>query len=161
MYVAELTPLKYKLCSTDNNTWFYWFNVYNMMGWTTLRIMYTNSSLFAGSYYAVSQIRGVTQRNKIHQPGPSMARSITTVRQLEQVFEPHRVMFKELKKKKKKQLLSQCLCKRKERHYKILHCFFLGGGVNYLRTFSFSWGSWNITLAKSVGWVYKPGQGRN
>jgi hypothetical protein len=43
---------------------------------------------------------------------PSMDRSIKIVRQLEQVFEPNHMMFKELKEKKK-QLSLLCFCKEK------------------------------------------------
>jgi hypothetical protein len=42
-----------------------------------------------------------------------MDRSIKSVPQLPQVFESHRMMFKELKEKKK-QLPLQCICKEKE-----------------------------------------------
>ena len=59
-------------------------------------------------------------------PGPLMERSIKIVRQLEKVCEPYRIMFKELREKKK-QLPSQCFWKEKKKikkHKK--HC--LGGG---------------------------------
>jgi hypothetical protein len=56
---------------------------------------------------AVSQIRRVSPKIKIHHSDLSMHKSIKTVRQVEQIFEPYCVMFKELKGKKKKQLTSQ------------------------------------------------------
>jgi hypothetical protein len=49
----------------------------------------------------VSQIHGVTPRIKIHNSDPSMYASIRIVRQLKQVFNPYRIMFKEFKEKEK------------------------------------------------------------
>jgi hypothetical protein len=73
---------------------------------------YTHPPLFAGSYFvAVWQIPGVASRMQIHHSGPSMYRSIKIVRQIEQVFEPYRMMFKELEEEKK-QLPSQSFCSR-------------------------------------------------
>jgi hypothetical protein len=67
-----------------------------------------------------------------------MDRSIKTVRQLQQVFEPHHVIFMGLKGEKK-QIPSQRFCKEKKNVLKILkHCF---GGVSITRGFSlFVWG---------------------
>ena len=68
-----------------------------------------------------------------------MERSIKIVRQIEQVREPYRMMFKELRGKKK-QLPSQCFWKekkkiKKKKHKK--HCL-ERGALNYLRIFYFS-----------------------
>jgi len=61
---------------------------------------YTHSTSFAGSYFAVSQIRGVAQRIKLHNPEPWMDRNIKIVPQLEKGFEPYSIMFKWLVEKK-------------------------------------------------------------
>jgi len=49
----------------------------------------------------------------MNSPGPSVDSSIIIVRQLEQVSEPYRMMFEELKDRKK-QLPSQCFCRGKK-----------------------------------------------
>ena len=72
---------------------------------------YTYPSIFSGTYLAVSQIREVAPRIKILYSDPSLDRNTRNVRQLEQNFEPYRMMFKELKAIK--QLTSQCFCKEK------------------------------------------------
>jgi hypothetical protein len=56
-------------------------------------------SLFVGSYFAASQVRGVGPRVKMHHTDPSVDTSINTARQLEQVFQPYRRIFKELKER--------------------------------------------------------------
>jgi hypothetical protein len=95
---------------------------------------------------AVSQIRGVAPRLKIHYSDPSLDRSTRNVRQLEHNFKPYRIMFKELKGKK--QFISQCFCKEMETP-KILKLLFFEGGRNYSRFLAFSEESCNLTLAKS------------
>jgi len=45
---------------------------------------------------SVSQIRMVASRIKVHLSVPSMDRGIEIVRQFEQIFKPHRLMFREL-----------------------------------------------------------------
>jgi hypothetical protein len=55
----------------------------------------------------------VTPTIKIHHLHLSVDRSIRIVQQFKQVFEPHLMIFKELKGKKK-QLPSQCFCKEKK-----------------------------------------------
>ena len=67
------------------------------------------------SLFAVSQIHGVAL--EIHNSDPAMDRSIKIVRTLEQVFEPHRLMFRELKETKQ-QLQSHCLCREKKSNNK-------------------------------------------
>ena len=64
-------------------------------------------------------------------PGPSVDSSIINVRQLEQVSEPYRMVFEELKDRKM-QFPSQCFCKGKKntKNTKIL---FSGMAVNYLQ----------------------------
>jgi hypothetical protein len=69
------------------------------------RFQYTYPSLFTGWYFAVSQIRGVAPRIKIHHSD----RSTRIVRQLEQVFEQYRMMFKDLKEKKEAAPISMFL----------------------------------------------------
>jgi hypothetical protein len=61
---------------------------------------YNHPTSLAGSYFAVSQIRGVSQRIKVHNPEPWMDRNIKTVSQFEKGFEPHSIIFKGLKEKK-------------------------------------------------------------
>jgi hypothetical protein len=63
--------------------------------------VYTHSSLLAGLYFAVPQIRRVTPQIKIHHSDPSMHKSIKTVRKLEQLFVPNRTVFKKLMGEKK------------------------------------------------------------
>jgi hypothetical protein len=60
----------------------------------------THPTSSAGSYFEVSQIRGVAQRMKVHHSEPSMDRSIKIVPQLEQGLEPYSIMFKGLRAKK-------------------------------------------------------------
>jgi hypothetical protein len=48
----------------------------------------------------MSQIHGVAPRTEIHYSVLSMGGSIEIFRQLEQVFGPYRMMFKELKEKR-------------------------------------------------------------
>ena len=57
---------------------------------------YSHPSLLAGS-----QIRDIVQRIKINYLHPLTDRGTKIVRQLELVFEPHRIMFRELKGKQK------------------------------------------------------------
>jgi len=67
-----------------------------------------------------------------------MDRSIKIVRQLKQIFEPYRTIFKELKGKKKLHL-SQSFLQRKK-HWKIVRCCFGGGGGKLCADFRFSQG---------------------
>jgi hypothetical protein len=55
----------------------------------------------------------------MNSPGPSVDSSIIIVRQLEQVSEPYRMMFEELKVREKR-LSSQCFCRGKKNTKKIL-----------------------------------------
>ena len=73
---------------------------------------YTYHSIFSGSFLAVSQIRGVAPRIKLYHSDPSTDRSTRIVRHIEQNFDLHRMMFGDLKGKK--QLTSQCFCKKME-----------------------------------------------
>jgi hypothetical protein len=61
-----------------------------------------SSLFFAGSYFTFSQICVVVQKARIHHLGPAADRNMEIVRQLEQVFERYRMMFKKLKRKGKK-----------------------------------------------------------
>jgi hypothetical protein len=70
-----------------------------------------------GSYFEASQIHDVSAKIKIHHSDPSMDRSIKIVRQFEQDFEPYRVMFKELKEKKRVAPITMFL-QRKEKTLK-------------------------------------------
>ena len=96
------------------------------------KFLYTHLSLFTGSYYAVSQIRGVAPRIKIHLSDPSMGRSIKIVRQLD--LEPHCVMFKGLRGRKGAAPITVFL-RREEKHQKIPKKLFCS---NYLRSCHFS-----------------------
>jgi hypothetical protein len=60
---------------------------------------YSHPSRYAGSYSEVSQISWLALRIKIFHPHRSMDRSITIVRNLQQIFEYYCLIFKELKKK--------------------------------------------------------------
>jgi hypothetical protein len=61
-----------------------------------------SSFFFADSYFEVLQICGVVPITRIHHSDPAADRSMKIVRQLEQVFERYRMMFKKLKERKKK-----------------------------------------------------------
>jgi hypothetical protein len=61
-----------------------------------------SSLFFAGSYFTVTQICVVVPITRIHHSGPAADRNMKIVRQLEQVFERYRMMFKKLKEEKKK-----------------------------------------------------------
>jgi len=60
----------------------------------------------------------VSPRIKMNPPGPSVDSSIIIVRQLEQISEPYRMMFEELKNRKM-QLPSHRFCKGKKNTKKI------------------------------------------
>jgi hypothetical protein len=55
---------------------------------------YIHLSLFAGLYFAVSQIREVAPRTEMHNSHPSTDRSSEIVRQLAQDFEPQCMMLR-------------------------------------------------------------------
>jgi hypothetical protein len=74
--------------------------------------VYTHLWLFAGSYFAFSQICRVATRIRMQYTNPLKDRSIEIVRHLEQVFQPHLMMFEEFKEERK-QLPIQCFCKEK------------------------------------------------
>jgi hypothetical protein len=61
---------------------------------------YCHPSPFAGCTFAVSQIREDATRIKSYHSGPPVGRSIKIIRHFEQVFEPCRMMFRELKGKR-------------------------------------------------------------
>jgi hypothetical protein len=89
----------------------------------------THPSLFACSYFAVSQIRGVALRMKMHDSDPSTDRSIKTVRQLEHTFEPYRMVFWELKGKGSSCHHNVCAKKMKTlNNYSRIFAFRGGGG---------------------------------
>jgi hypothetical protein len=58
---------------------------------------YSHPLLFAAWYLAVSRIRAFAPTVKIHHSDPSMGRRIRAIGQLEQVFDPCRMMLKGLK----------------------------------------------------------------
>jgi hypothetical protein len=72
----------------------------------------------------------VTPRIKIHKSDPSLGKSTETVQQSEQVNEPYRMMFEELKEKNK-QRTSLCCCKEKKEKNLLW-----GGGSHYLWVFT-------------------------
>jgi hypothetical protein len=77
----------------------------------------------------VSQICRVAPRIKIHHSDPSMDRMIRNVRQLKQVFEPYRMMFKQLRGKTRSSHHNVSAKKRKTLK-KIKYCF--GGGQSII-----------------------------
>jgi len=84
--------------------------------------------------------------------------NIKIVRELEQVFEPYRILFKELTGKEKETKNAAFVTKflqRKEnkKKKKTKAVFFLGREVNYLGVFTFPGVSWNLTLTKSEAGV--------
>jgi hypothetical protein len=100
--------------------------------------LYTHPLLYDGSYFAVSQIRGIAARRQIYHSYPLVARSIEIVRQLELVIQPYYMIFNEWKGKSGK-YLSQNFCTEKRNTRKMLNHGFTGER------------SWNQTLAKSEG----------
>jgi len=58
---------------------------------------YVHPSLFTDWYLAVTRIREFAPIIKIRHSDPSVGRRIKTIGELEQVFEPCRMMFKGLK----------------------------------------------------------------
>jgi hypothetical protein len=78
---------------------------------------------------------GVAPRIEVNHSDPSVDRTIKIVRQIEEVFEPYSMMFKELKRREKP-LPPECFFRANTKTF---------GG----RNFRFSlWGeSWKITLA--------------
>jgi hypothetical protein len=62
--------------------------------------MLTHASVYAGSYFGLSQIRGIAWRINVHHLDPSMDRNIRITRQLEEVLEPYCLIFKEVKEKR-------------------------------------------------------------
>jgi hypothetical protein len=80
-----------------------------------------------------------------------MGRSIKTVQQFEQVIEPYRLMFEELKGKNK-QPSSLCSCKEKKNTKKTKNCFFLwgGGGGSLFMGFHSMWELGSTTSHKKL-----------
>ena len=113
-------------------------------------------SLFAGSYSTVSQICWVAPGIKINHSDSSTDRSIRTVRQLEQVFEPYRRMFMEMRGEKSSSHRSVSVKERNTlRILKHRVIFFLGGGCQLFADFGIS-PEWfrNFTPTKSDARVY-------
>jgi hypothetical protein len=108
--------------------------------------VYAHPLLFAGSYFAVSQIFRVARRTKMHRWYPSMDRSIRIFRHLEQIFEPYRIMFNELKERKSSSHRSISAKKRETlKNTKTL----FSGTVNDSRIFAFRGESRNPNAAKT------------
>jgi hypothetical protein len=85
-------------------------------------------------------IIGVAWRIKIHHSNTPVERRIKIV-QLEQVFEPYRMLFKEMKEGKKERSSShQWFCKENKNEIKKKHCFFGGGGRRQFADFPISRG---------------------
>lgn len=92
-------------------------------------IQYTHTSPSAGTYFAVLQTRRVSPRIKSR-------RSIKIVRQLEQVFEPYLMLFRETKKQAAR---DHNISTKENKHYKTL------------KHFRFSRGSWNLNPTECEG----------
>jgi hypothetical protein len=89
------------------------------------------SSLAEGGLnFMFLQILGVAPRIKIHYLDPTVDRSIKIVQQLEQVFEPYRVFFKELQEEK--QLPIQRFLTHKQSAKILTYMHFLEGGDEQL-----------------------------
>jgi hypothetical protein len=88
-----------------------------------------------------------------HHSIPSAVRSIRIVPQLEEVFEPYRMTFKEFKQKKKRNSFpSQGFCKEKTLTIlKFLGRQGRGAGRQLLRDFRFSHGFMESNAHKSEG----------
>ena len=72
-------------------------------------------SLFAGSYFAVPQIREVCSRITVQHSGPAVNTSTKIVRQFEHIFEPYSTMFKELKETKEAASITVCRKRKQDR----------------------------------------------
>jgi hypothetical protein len=79
---------------------------------------------------------------------PLVQKSTRIVRQPEQLLEPYRVLFEEMKEKQK-QLTSQRVCKEKKNTKEFYNIVF-GGEVDYSRIFTFHGGSWNLYTRKAM-----------
>jgi hypothetical protein len=86
---------------------------------------------------------------KVPHLDPTIERSIRIFRNLEEVFKPRQMTFKELKEKINNGT-HQNVSTKKEKPQKNINSFFLCVGmVNYSRNFAMCGGSWNPTSAKS------------
>jgi hypothetical protein len=85
----------------------------------------------------------------MHQSDPSVDRSIKTVRQLEEVFEPYGKTFPGSEGKNRKQLPSQCFCQGKKNTKNNKHFFGRPSTIHEFSLFGEGEGSWNLTPAKS------------
>ena len=95
-------------------------------------------------------------KHKIQHSDPSVDGNIETVRQLEQVFQPHRTMFEEFKEEKK-QLPIQCFWggeKKKTLQIIIFLRWGRGGSSQLLTGFRFFRGMLEPTPVKSESWIY-------
>jgi len=101
----------------------------------TAHSLHSHLLLFEGS-----QIRGVPPKIKIYILVPLTDRTIKIVRQIKPVFEPHSMMFKELKVKKNGSP-AQCFCKENTNAKNIITLLF-GWGCQLFADFRFSLGSW-------------------
>lgn len=91
--------------------------------------------------YLPLALLGVAPRISVHHTQPSMDRSIKIVGQIEDVFEPYRMMFKELKRREKP-LPSECFCKANTKTF---------GGPDFRFSLGGEEKSRNITLATFEG----------
>jgi hypothetical protein len=78
-----------------------------------------------------------------------MDRGIKIFRQLEQVFETYRVMFKELRGGGESSCDHNVSAKKIKTLVNAKTLLFLMRAVNYSRIFAFRGGSWNLTPTKS------------
>jgi hypothetical protein len=120
----------------------YWkvFSLVNTLIGRFSRVRTSRFSKFAGS-------------PQEHHSGPSMDRSIRTVRQFKQVFEPYRRMLKELNEKKRSSSHHNVSAKKALKILNMRFSFGGGGAVNYSRTFAFHGVSWNLIPTKSEEWL--------
>jgi len=112
---------------------------------------YTHSSLLAGSHCTVALFRGIVPRIKIHHSGRAICGASKLFDNSEQVFEPCRIVLKELKMRSSSHYN---VSTKKRRHNKTLKLFFFCAAVTYLWICAFLGGLGILTSAKSEGWVY-------
>lgn len=109
---------------------------------------YTHSSLLAGSHCTVALFRGIVPRIKIHHSGRAICGASKLFDNSEQVFEPCRIVLKELKMRSSSHYN---VSTKKRRHNKTLKLFFFLCGCHLFVDLRISRGPWNPNLREKRG----------
>jgi hypothetical protein len=111
------------------------------------------SRAFRGFVLSVFENSRGLPRNKIRHSDPSVDRTIEIVGQLEQVFEPHRTVLKEMKGGGGGATWTENFLESKEKHKRLKHRYLVPGGGRLFAYFCLSRGPRNLTAAKTEGWM--------